>query len=253
VSRDPYVALDAPDAPDSLVAPDPPDAKDFLYISTFHQRHLTNSNIMSKQFWDDRYSKEAFAYGEGPNSFLQHQLPSLDPGRILFPAEGEGRNAVYAASLGWEAIAFDISTAGRLKAEMLAQRTGIRLEYHIESATDFNYGVNTFDAVALIYSHFTSEVKVHFHRRIQECLKPGGTIIIEVFSRDNLEYQKVNPYVGGPSDPEMLYSVDEVIEAFKEVDFQYIEQPTIELHEGIYHNGVGSVVRAVGTKKKPSR
>ncbi len=208
---------------------------------------------MSKQFWDDRYSKEAFAYGEGPNAFLAEQLPSLKPGRILFPAEGEGRNAVYAASLGWDAVAFDISTAGRLKAEMLAQRTGIKLDYQLLSATDFDYGSEQYDAVALIYAHFPRFIKDHFHKSIQQCLKPGGTIIMEAFSIDNLEFQKANPYIGGPSDPEMLYSVDEVTKAFNDIEFSYIENVTIELHEGVYHNGFGSVVRFVGIKKeKPS-
>jgi len=208
---------------------------------------------MSKQFWDDRYSKEAFAYGEGPNTFLSLNMPSISPGRILFPAEGEGRNAVYAATLGWDVVAFDISTAGRLKADLLALKMGAQIEYHLASASDFTYGSECFDAVALIYSHFPLPVKNHFHSMIQKCLKPGGIIIMEAFSQANLEYQKTNPYIGGPSDPDMLYTVDEVRIAFPDIELDYLEQVEIELHEGIYHNGTGSVIRLVGTKKeKPS-
>jgi len=208
---------------------------------------------MSKQFWDDRYSKETFAYGEVPNRFLSQNLPSISPGRILFPAEGEGRNAVYAALLGWDVVAFDISTAGRFKAEILAHKMGTQFEYQPASALDFSYGSESFDAVALIYSHFPRPIKDHFHSMIQECLKPGGIIIMEAFSLANLEYQKTNPYIGGPSDPDMLYTVDEVRIAFPDIDLDYLEQVVIELHEGVYHNGTGSVIRCIGTKKeKPS-
>ncbi len=208
---------------------------------------------MSKQFWDDRYSKEAFAYGDSPNAFLAQQLPSITPGRILFPAEGEGRNAVYAASLGWDVVAFDISTAGRLKAEILARRTGLHLHFYEESVTDFDYGVETYDAVALIYAHFPRDIKVHLHQMIHKCLKPGGVVIFEAFSLHNLEYQKINPYIGGPADPDMLYTLDEINDSFPEFEVIYLKQEVIELHEGVYHNGTGSVIRFIGTKqRKPS-
>jgi hypothetical protein len=59
--------------------------------------------------WNERYSKNEFAYGEAPNNYLKEQLEKLSAGAILFPAEGEGRNAVFAATLGWKVSAFDIS------------------------------------------------------------------------------------------------------------------------------------------------
>jgi hypothetical protein len=37
-------------------------------------------------------------YGTTPNEFFKQQLDLLEPGNILLPADGEGRNAVYAAS-----------------------------------------------------------------------------------------------------------------------------------------------------------
>ena len=71
--------------------------------------------------WNDRYSKDEFAYGEQPNNYLKEQLQKLDAGAILFPAEGEGRNAVFAAKLGWTVSAFDISVEGKKKALLLAE------------------------------------------------------------------------------------------------------------------------------------
>ena len=49
-------------------------------------------------FWNDRYEKAAYAYGKEPNVFFKSIIDTIDnKGTALFPAEGEGRNAVYAA------------------------------------------------------------------------------------------------------------------------------------------------------------
>lgn len=54
------------------------------------------NNIWTER-WNDRYSNEEFAYGKAPNNYLKEQIEKLNAGTILFPAEGEGRNAVFAA------------------------------------------------------------------------------------------------------------------------------------------------------------
>jgi hypothetical protein len=57
-----------------------------------------------KDFWNNRYDEEAYAYGLSPNIFFKEQLDLLPRGSILLPAEGEGRNAIYALNVGWEVI-----------------------------------------------------------------------------------------------------------------------------------------------------
>jgi hypothetical protein len=63
--------------------------------------------------WDDRYGKIEFAYGEQPNNFLKEQLIKIPAG--IISAEGEGRNAIYAATQGWNVHAFDQSIEGKRK------------------------------------------------------------------------------------------------------------------------------------------
>lgn len=74
------------------------------------------------QFWNERYSQAEYVYGETPNVFFAAQLDKLSAGTIILPCEGEGRNAVYAASQGWEVKAFDASEAGQKKALLLAEK-----------------------------------------------------------------------------------------------------------------------------------
>ena len=91
---------------------------------------MQNTNNLNT-VWDDRYSNKEYAYGTEPNNFLKEQLQNLPIGSIFFPAEGEGRNAVYAAKLGWLATAFDISIEGKNKALQLAKINNVTINYQV--------------------------------------------------------------------------------------------------------------------------
>src|SRR5574343_378029 len=161
-----------------------------------------------KQYWQDSYGKEEFAYGENPNHFLKEQLASFKPGTILFPAEGEGRNAVFAAELGWKVSAFDLSSEGQRKANLLAQKKGVEIDYILDPLSDLPYAEEQFDAMALIYAHFPADVKSSFHKLLSSYVKPGGIVIFEAFSKNHLELN--NEKAGGPKDINMLFSVEEI-------------------------------------------
>src|SRR6478735_10933655 len=92
-----------------------------------------------KERWNERYNKTGFAYGELPNIFLKEQLEKLKAGKILFPAEGEGRNAVFAAKLGWNVSAFDISVEGKNKALQLAETNNVTIDYRLGELQALNF------------------------------------------------------------------------------------------------------------------
>lgn len=201
-----------------------------------------------KEFWNDRYSREGFAYGTAPNVFFKQELDNLNKGKILLPAEGEGRNAVYAAKQGWECFACDISSEGKKKAEHLAAANNVKIHYQTGDFGSLQYPNDHFDAVALIYAHFPADKKKAFHQLADRYLKPGGTIILEAFSKTHLKYNAENPKVGGPRDIEMLYALEEIQRDFPDYEILRLEEVETELHEGEYHIGLGSVIRFVGRK-----
>ncbi|REC50240.1 class I SAM-dependent methyltransferase [Chryseobacterium pennipullorum] len=198
--------------------------------------------------WDERYSNEEFAYGIEPNHYLKEQLSRLEPGSILFPAEGEGRNAVFAATQGWQVSAFDISANGRKKALQLAQHQKTTIDYQVGELSALNYQEGQFDAIALIYAHFPAAIKSPIHQMLNQYLRKGGYIIFEAFSKNHLEYIAKNEKVGGPKDIESLFSIDEIKTDFPDYHIIELSETEIELKEGLYHNGTGSVVRFVGQK-----
>ena len=199
--------------------------------------------------WNDRYRKDDFAYGVQPNNYLKEQLEKLTIGTILFPAEGEGRNAVFAAKLGWTVSAFDISVEGKNKALRLAETNKVTIDYQVGELQTLNYNTEQFDAIALIYAHFPADIKSLYHKTLDNYLRKGGFVIFEAFSKGHIDCISTNEKVGGPKDLAMLFSMDELKSDFVNYEIIELVEKEIELSEGLFHNGKGSVVRFVGRKK----
>ncbi|WP_427874621.1 class I SAM-dependent methyltransferase [Flavobacterium sp. MMS24-S5] len=201
------------------------------------------------QRWDDRYKSEEFAYGEEPNNYLKEQIEKLETGTILFPAEGEGRNAIFAAKLGWKVSAFDISEEGRNKALRLAENNNVSLDYQVGELETLDFQEGQFDAIALIYAHFPATIKSEIHKQLDKLLRKDGILIFEAFSKKHLEYVTKNEKVGEPKDIESLFSLEEIKADFPNYEIIELEEKEIELNEGLFHNGTGSVIRFIGRKK----
>jgi SAM-dependent methyltransferase len=196
-----------------------------------------------KQFWDERYSVKEYVYGVSPNSFFKEQIAKLQPGKLLLPGEGEGRNAVYAASLGWNVMAFDTSLEGRKKAMALAQETNVSFEYVMNSYLDFDYKAHQFDAIGLFFTHMPSEMRIRFHQFLMGSLKPGGRLILECFHKE-----QINRNTGGPANLDFLFSEEELQTDFSVLEIVLLEKQSRSLQEGLFHNGEADLVRLLAIK-----
>lgn len=194
-------------------------------------------------FWDERYAGDDFFYGVEPNAWLKEQLQSLSPGKILFPAEGEGRNAVYAARLGWQVNAFDISSEGQKKALKLASSFHVNIDYRISRAEDYTVPAETYDAVAMIYTHFPVKTQPVLIKRFRNALKPGGIFLMEVFSM-----HQINNNSGGPKSMDLLYQIDKMKTYFEGMQIDILEEQSINLDEGRRHRGRADIVRVRAQK-----
>ncbi|QGY42614.1 methyltransferase domain-containing protein [Maribellus comscasis] len=194
-------------------------------------------------FWNERYSAEEYAYGTEPNDFLKEQLEKLTPGKILFPGEGEGRNAVFAAKKGWEVSAFDSSSEGKRKADKLAKKNKVKIDYQVQDYDLANFKPETYDVIALIYTHMNPEKRKEYHQKLITFLKPGGILILEGFSKKQIENN-----TGGPRNIGMLFSKEELENDFCSLQKLTTKEMDIYFKEGIFHDGNASVIRIFGMK-----
>lgn len=207
-----------------------------------------NLNKMS-EMWDERYSKTEYAYGIEPNHFLKATIDDLQlTGSMLFPAEGEGRNAVYAAQNGLNVTAFDISIEGKNKALKLANQEKVEIDYQVGDFFELACAKKKYNAIALIFAHFPPPILSKYHQKLAELIEPNGFVILEGFSKSHLAYREENPKVGGPNNIDMLFSKASIQADFSGFEILHLEECEVELMEGIYHQGKGSVIRFIGRK-----
>lgn len=197
-----------------------------------------------KDSWNERFKPDEFQYGIEPNDYFKEKINALPVGRILIPAAGEGRDAIYAAKLGWEVYAFDSSERGREKAIKLANTEKVLIHYHCEDAMNIKFPLESFDAVALSYFHLPEDLRFPFHLQCIKWLKPNGHIILEAFNKKQLTYTS-----GGPKHIDWLFN-----KKLLESDFdglEIIENKEIQrkLNEGPLHQGLAEVVQFNAFKK----
>ena len=199
-----------------------------------------------KDFWNQRYATQETVYGKAPNLYFKSILDSLTPGSLLMPAEGEGRNAVYAASLGWKVEAFDYSSVAQEKALQLAEANDVTIKYDVLELNEFKAN-KQYAAIGLIYVHLPTKERFVFHQKMIDALLLGGVLIIEAFSK-----AQINNASGGPKDIEQLYSLDQLKQDFASLNCIQAVEIEIDLEEGPFHIGKANLVRYFAKKVQPS-
>ncbi len=198
--------------------------------------------MSKKEEWNSRYASVSSAYGYEPNDFLVSILNEVNPGSILFPGEGEGRNSLWAAKNGWEVHAFDFSSEAKSKAQNLYSEHGVSVYYSVSEALKYN-PAKMFDAIALIFFHLPSSERTAFYKNCYSWLKPNGILIMECFHSE-----QISRFSGGPKDPDLFHTIDELKETFSEMNFEILKKQEVTLNEGPLHQGKAIVIRVMGRK-----
>ncbi len=197
-----------------------------------------------KTMWDERYATENFAYGTEPNTFLREHAGLLR-GPVLSLAEGEGRNAVYLASLGLEVLGVDSSAVGLAKARRLAATKGLPVQLQIADLMTYTPPAQSFGSTVSIFAHLPSRARERLHALVAQALRPGGIILVEGYSRAQIARS-----TGGPKDADMLLSLSEIEQDFAGFDVLISHEIEREVVEGTFHTGLATVVQFIA-KKKP--
>ncbi|MEN8194617.1 MAG: class I SAM-dependent methyltransferase [Bacteroidota bacterium] len=197
-----------------------------------------------RKSWDERYLQNDLIYGKEPNAYFKECINKLNPGKLFLPGDGEGRNSIYAAKNNWNVTSVDFSSVAVNKAAHYAEHDSVSYEIINEDLSHFDYPRDYYDAVGIVFLHLQSPEKEKIHSNIADSIKQGGAIIVEVFSNNQLKHGS-----GGPRNKNALYSLEEILEYYK--DFEHVEfgEEQIELKESKSHWGPASVIRLFGIKE----
>jgi SAM-dependent methyltransferase len=193
--------------------------------------------------WDKRYSEPGYAYGTEPNEFLVSMVDRLPGGRVLCLAEGEGRNAVYLAGLGFEVTAVDDSSVGLEKAESLARERGVDIVTVNADLADYPIEPAAWQGIVSIFCHVPPVVRAALHERCLRGLAPNGAFVLEGFTPRQLDFG-----TGGPKSRELLMELAVIRQELPGLRLEIAREVEREVIEGKYHKGRAAVVQILAVK-----
>lgn len=166
------------------------------------------TDVTTAEFWDDRYAKVDSVWSITPNQFVVEYLSELPAGSMIDLAGGEGRNALWFASRGWQAENAEISTVAiekflaRAAAEELSDRVAGTVITVDEPAS---YQLAPADLGLIAYLQIPAEQLERSIRGLIAGLKPGATFFGVWHARENL-----TDGFGGPQRADVLPTVEEL-------------------------------------------
>lgn len=191
--------------------------------------------------WHERFDTEEYIYGEEPNDFIRSEAGRLkNCTSVVCFAEGEGRNAVFLAKQGHDVTAWDYAESGLEKTRKLAEKSGVEVRTKKVDLLEYEVDTGAFDAAVMVFGHFYGEGQRKVFEKMLKAVKPGGIVMLEVYSKDQLEYG-----TGGPREADMLYNPKEILEwcdGHHVAHFFYGERMR---EEGRLHTGLAHVIQLI--------
>lgn len=165
--------------------------------------------------WDERYRGAELVWGSAPNRWVAAELENTPLGTALDVGCGEGRNSIWLAGRGWRVTGMDFSSAGLERAAHLAAEAGVadRVEWVHADAVSGPYPAGPFDAVVVAYLQLPARERREVTRQAASVVGPGGVLLVVAHETTNL-----TEGFGGPKDPEVLFSPEDLLADLRTVD-----------------------------------
>ena len=194
---------------------------------------------MTSENWDRRYGEAAegreLVWSPGPNRLVATLVEGLDPGTAIDLGAGEGRHAIWLAGRGWSVTAVDFSSVGLEQARALAGPGAERIDWVHADVTTWRPATPV-DLVLVAYLHLRQASLRALFADLPSWVAPGGMLLVLGHDLENLR-----DGVGGPQDPDVLYSPELLALAADGLDIERCESVSRDVEKD------GHVVRAVDT------
>ena len=193
---------------------------------------------MKREDWDARYASVENLWAVKPNRFLVGEAAQLEPGRALDLACGEGQNAIWLASLGWDVVGVDYSEVAIAKARARAERDGVGAEFVCADLVGYAADPQAFDLVLVLYLHILADQRRRVLERAAAAVAPGGTFVFVGHDLTNM-----TDGVGGPTDPQILCTPAEIAAELPGLEIEKAERVLRDV-AGEERDAIDALVRA---------
>ena len=159
-----------------------------------------------RRAWDRRHAEREHIESGEPDPVLVREAGLLPPGRALDLACGDGRNAVWLARQGWQVTAVDFSSVALDRGRRRAAEAEVEVDWQAQDLLAWTPPEGSFDLVSLVYLHLPPDERRLVLQRAARALAPGGRLLVVGHHQRNMAEG-----VGGPQDPRVLYTEEEIV------------------------------------------
>ncbi len=213
-----------------------------------HDHNTDDEEMFTPEFWDARYGAIDRLWSGNPNPQLVAEATDLAPGTALDVGCGEGADAIWLASQGWQVTAVDVSQValrrGADHAEQIGRDVAERISWEQADVSTWDPAPRQFDLVTAQFMYLPPPDLKVLHERLAAAVRPGGSLLIVGHHPVDLETMS-----RGPKHAAMLFTAEQVAATLASADWSLKvvdTRPRQILHEGrpaTFHDAVLHAVR----------
>jgi SAM-dependent methyltransferase len=128
--------------------------------------------------WDGRYADRERLWSGQPNGALVAEVADLKPGRVLDVGCGEGADAIWLASSGWDVTALEVSGVALERAAGHAREAGVTIRWVHAELEQAPIAPASFDLVSAQYPALLRSPDATAERALLGAVAPGGVLLL---------------------------------------------------------------------------
>ena len=148
--------------------------------------------------WDKRYSDREQLWSGQPNGALVAEVDGLAPGRVLDVGCGEGADAIWLASRGWDVTALEVSGVALERAAGHARDAGVSVRWVHAELAEAALPPASFDLVSAQYPALLRTPDAAAERALLAAVAPDGVLLL--VHHAGMETQQVHDSGFDPAD-----------------------------------------------------
>jgi SAM-dependent methyltransferase len=183
--------------------------------------HDDHEHMFTQEFWDERYGSAEAIWSGNPNPHLVATASARAPGTALDVGSGEGADAIWLATHGWQVTGVDISAVALDRAAAHAAKAGdqiaARITWERADVLSWDPAPRRYDLVSAHFMQLPQPVLTELHHRLAAAVRPGGTLLIVGHHPSDLETSAHRPHR-----PDLMFTADQVAATLDPDDWETV-------------------------------
>ncbi|QUI29828.1 class I SAM-dependent methyltransferase [Streptomyces alfalfae] len=128
--------------------------------------------------WDSRYADREQLWSGAPNGALVAEVGDLAPARALDVGCGEGADAIWLATRGWDVTGLEVSGVALERAAGHAREAGVTVDWVHAGLTEAGLRPASYDLVSAQYPALPRTPDAAAERALLAAVAPGGLLLL---------------------------------------------------------------------------